>query len=194
MTAKAKAVFLDRDGTLIADEYYLADPEFVRLLPGAAAVLVELKKLGFLLVLVSNQSGIGRGLINSDQAAQVHRRMEELLADCGVRLDAVYYCPHAPEEGCLCRKPAPGMLLRAATELGIELAESIMIGDKMSDVEAATAAGCRPLLLEGPDLADQNPSVGWQKVILQIKTASMQSEPSDDESPSLNKLADPTWP
>jgi D-glycero-D-manno-heptose 1,7-bisphosphate phosphatase len=141
------AVFLDRDGTVIHDVGYPRDPALVRLMPGAAAALVELQRRGFALVVVSNQSGIGRGLITEEEARQVHERFVALLAEHGIRLDAVCYCPHTPEAGCACRKPAPGMLVHAADTLGIDLVRSFLVGDKASDIEAGRRAGCRTVLL-----------------------------------------------
>src|SRR4051794_18720284 len=137
------AMFLDRDGTLIDDAGYIADPSRVRLLPGAAASLRALRAEGFRLVLVSNQSGIGRGLISHEQAEAVHRRFVEEFERRGVRLDAVRYCPHSPDDGCPCRKPAPGLLLDAARDLEIELGRSFMVGNTAADVEAGRSAGCR---------------------------------------------------
>ena len=142
-----RAVFLDRDGTLMEDRGYLADPVGVRLLAGAAEALRSLRKSGALLVLVSNQSGIARGLIRHEQHERVHERFRELLAAEGVVLDGCYYCEHGPDEGCGCRKPRPGMLHAAAREHGIDLAASIMVGDKASDVAAGRAAGCTTALL-----------------------------------------------
>ena len=141
------AVFLDRDGTIIHDAGYPRDPEQVRFLPGVGEALRELAGRGLLLVLVSNQSGIGRGLVRPDEAERVHARVVAGLAERGVRLDAAYYCPHGPDEGCDCRKPAPGMLLRAAESLAIDRARSFVVGDKPSDVEAGARAGCRTVLL-----------------------------------------------
>jgi histidinol-phosphate phosphatase family protein len=148
------AVFLDRDGTLIEDTGYPRDPALVRLLPGAAHALRLLGEAGFLLVVVSNQSGVGRGLITPVEAAAVHARFVECLLGEGVRLSGAYYCPHTPGEGCPCRKPAPGLLLHAAAEHGIDLPNSFLVGDRPSDAEAAVRAGCRPVLL-GP--------VGWAR-------------------------------
>jgi len=147
--ASAAAVFFDRDGTLISDTGYISCPEDVRLLPGAVDLLKYLRKSGYLLVVVSNQSGVGRGLITELQAAQVHERFISLLAQQGVLLNGIFYCPHAPEIHCDCRKPLPGMLLKAAEQLDIDLARSYMIGDKPSDCEAGQAAGCNTFLL-GP--------------------------------------------
>src|SRR5438270_9821259 len=118
--ASAPAVFFDRDGTLISDVGYISCPEDVRLLPGAVALLKHLQSSGYLLVIVSNQSGIGRGLITELQAAQVHERFVSLLAQEGIQLDATFYCPHALEVRCDCRKPSPSMLLNAAQQLDID--------------------------------------------------------------------------
>jgi D-glycero-D-manno-heptose 1,7-bisphosphate phosphatase len=143
------AAFLDRDGTIIYDEDYLADPARVRLVPGAADALRALRRRGMLLVIVSNQSGVARGLIRADELAAVHARLEAVLRAEGIVLDGAYHCLHGPDDGCACRKPRPGMLLRAAEEHAIDLASSWMIGDKPSDVEAGRAAGCRAALFTG---------------------------------------------
>ncbi|MDO9081919.1 MAG: HAD-IIIA family hydrolase, partial [Humidesulfovibrio sp.] len=131
----ARAVFLDRDGTVIAERHYLSDPAGVELLPGAAVGLRRMRALGLRLVLVSNQSGVGRGYFARADVERVHGRLLELLEAQGVTLDAMYVCPHAPDEGCGCRKPLPGLLERARTELGIDLAQSFMVGDKPCDVD-----------------------------------------------------------
>lgn len=137
-----RGAFLDRDGTIIVDGGYLADPAGVQLLPGAVDALRLLRDRGFSLVVISNQSGLARGLIRPDQHDAVNRRFVEVLAEQAIALDAVYYCPHGPSDGCECRKPLPGMLFRAAREHEIDLARSFMIGDKASDVDAGRAAGC----------------------------------------------------
>lgn len=148
MTASAApAVFLDRDGTLIEDLGYPRDPERVRLLRGVEEGLQRLRCEGFLLVVVGNQSGIGRGIVSEAEARAVHARFAALLKQRGIALDAVKYCPHAPWEGCACRKPSPCMLLEAAAELGIDLGASYMVGDKLSDVLAGRRAGCHTILL-----------------------------------------------
>jgi D-glycero-D-manno-heptose 1,7-bisphosphate phosphatase len=149
-----RAVFLDRDGTIIEDEGYLADASRIRFVPGAIAALRTFRERGMMLVVVSNQSGIPRGLITAEQHAQVDAQFQALLASEGVPLDATYYCKHLPEDGCACRKPLPGMLEHAAREHDIELSRSLMIGDKLSDVAAGHAAGCITALLgEGKDAA-----------------------------------------
>jgi D-glycero-D-manno-heptose 1,7-bisphosphate phosphatase len=143
----ARAVFLDRDGTLIEDVGYPRDPDDVRLVDGAAEALARLAAAGFRLVVVSNQSGIGRGLVDPDEAQAVHDRLVSEFERRGIAFDGAKYCPHAPDEGCECRKPAPGLLLAAAQELGLDLESSFMIGDKQSDVEAGRRAGSRAVLL-----------------------------------------------
>ena len=163
-----RAVFVDRDGTVIEDPGYLSDPAAVRLVPGAADALRELHDRGFRLVVVSNQSGIARRLITEEQAAAVHERFVAELAGRGVRLDDVRYCPHAPEAGCACRKPLPGLLVDAADELGVDLARSFMVGDKPSDVEAGRRAGCTTILLApGGDgaAASDHVATDWTEVL-----------------------------
>lgn len=150
------AIFLDRDGAVIEDTGYIGDPDRVRLLPGAANALLSLRSQGFRLVVVSNQSGIGRGLISSEQAARVHRRFVDLLAEAGVVLDGVHYCPHSPDDNCACRKPSPEMIFRAARELDIDLARSFLVGDKMTDIEAGRTAGCKTIRLGSREAANWN--------------------------------------
>jgi D-glycero-D-manno-heptose 1,7-bisphosphate phosphatase len=142
-----KAVFIDRDGTVVPDHGYLADAAGIELLPGAGTALRALARGGFLLVLVTNQSGVARRYFTLQAVAEQHRRLEELLRVFGVVFDGVEVCPHLPDAGCDCRKPRPGMLVRAAARLGIDLSRSFMVGDKISDVEAGLAAGCRTVRL-----------------------------------------------
>jgi D-glycero-D-manno-heptose 1,7-bisphosphate phosphatase len=141
----SRALFMDRDGTVMVDVGYPRNPDDVELVPEAPEALARLRELGLKLVVVSNQSGVGRGLVTADEAASVHRRFVEALRAHGVELDAAYYCPHAPEEGCSCRKPSPELLERAARELDLDLGESFMVGDKESDLEAGRRAGCRTI-------------------------------------------------
>lgn len=151
------AVFLDRDGTIIHDRDYLADPAGVELLPGAAEAIARLNGAGYVVVVVTNQSGIGRGYMTVANYEAVHRRFIEVLGDGGARVDAAYYAPQAPgdpdpEE---MRKPGPGMYLRAAREHGLDLARSWLAGDRLRDVIPAAALGARAILIpnhqtEGP--------------------------------------------
>jgi histidinol-phosphate phosphatase family protein len=137
------AVLLDRDGTLVADVPYNADPERVRPLPGARAALDRLRAAGVPLAVVSNQSGIARGLLDRDRLDAVNARVEALLGPLGPWA----VCPHGPDDGCRCRKPAPGLVLQAAAALGVEPARCAVIGDIGADVGAALAAGARPVLV-----------------------------------------------
>lgn len=156
-TAGRAAVLLDRDGTIIHERHYLADPDGVELIPGAAEALRDLAGHGFALVVVTNQSGIARGLIRPDQYVAVERRLNELLEEQGVRLDATFHCPHHPEWSgpCDCRKPAPGLYLRAADALGLELSRSYYIGDKVGDVLPAQRFGGTGFLVRTGHGAEQ---------------------------------------
>lgn len=143
------AVFLDRDGVIIRDTGYVSDPRCVELLPGVGEALRELQKSRWPLIVVTNQSGIGRGIFNHKDHLMVRRRMESLLALEGVRLDLYLYCPHAPEDQCHCRKPRPGLVLRASQKMRLDLSGSFVVGDKMSDVELAWNVGAKGILVGG---------------------------------------------
>jgi histidinol-phosphate phosphatase family protein len=143
---RPRAVLLDRDGTLVVDVPYNGDPARVRPMPGAAEALARLRREGVPTAVVSNQSGVARGLIAGGQVAAVNRRVEDLLGDVGPWL----ICPHAPEDGCACRKPRPGLVIRAARVLGVAPAECVVIGDIGADVDAARAAGARAVLVPTP--------------------------------------------
>ncbi|HKB16948.1 MAG TPA: HAD family hydrolase [Planctomycetota bacterium] len=145
---KGRGVLLDRDGTIVEDPEFLRAPDQVRLLPGAASALRKLRRAGFRLAVVTNQSGIARGLFDEATLENIHRRLRELLAAEGAALDGIYVCPHHPEEGrppyradCDCRKPRPGLLLRAIREMDLDPARSYGVGDSPRDLEAAAAAG-----------------------------------------------------
>jgi D-glycero-D-manno-heptose 1,7-bisphosphate phosphatase len=149
------AVFLDKDGTLIEDVPYNVDPERIRLAPGAAEGLRLLHAEGYRLVVISNQSGVARGLFPEEALAAVEQRLRRLLGELGVPLAAFYYCPHHPEGvvpglaiACACRKPEPGLILRAAGDLGIDPARSWFVGDILDDVEAGRRAGCTTVLID----------------------------------------------
>jgi D-glycero-D-manno-heptose 1,7-bisphosphate phosphatase len=145
---KQRAVFLDRDGTINEDSGYLGDPDQVRILPGVVEALTMLKGDHWLLVVVSNQSGIGRGYYGPNELRAVQNRIEADLKTNGIIFDGFYFCPHAPEDQCTCRKPEPGLLLQASLDMNIGLDQSWMIGDKLSDVAAGQRAGCRSILLD----------------------------------------------
>ncbi len=149
-----RAVFLDRDGTINVEKEYLHRAEEFVFIPGAPEAIRLLKETGFLVIVVTNQSGVGRGYYDEEAVHRLHRYMDGELARHGASVDAYYLCPHHPLHGigdyrreCGCRKPLPGMLLEAARDFTIDLAASYIVGDKLADVEAGHAAGCRPLLV-----------------------------------------------
>ena len=139
-----KACFLDRDGVVNVEVDYLHEPEKTVLERNIVQALQTIHKHGFLAVVVTNQAGVARGLYPEEDIHKVHAKLQELLAGYDEKIDAFYYCPHHLEftGECSCRKPAPGMLLRAAKDLNIDLKSSLMIGDRMSDVNAGRNAGC----------------------------------------------------
>jgi D-glycero-D-manno-heptose 1,7-bisphosphate phosphatase len=150
-----KAIFLDRDNTLIEDPGYINNPDQVKLLEGVPEALNELKAMGYKLVVVTNQSAVARGIVTEEVLGRIHKQLEQLLAEKGTSLDRIYYCPYHPEgvipkyrrESEL-RKPNPGMLLAASKDLDIDLKESWVVGNSPSDVEAGARAGCRTILLD----------------------------------------------
>jgi D-glycero-D-manno-heptose 1,7-bisphosphate phosphatase len=148
------AVFLDRDGTIIEEVGYLNTPDQVLLLPSAAQAIRRLNERGVPVVVVTNQSGVARGFFTEESVVAVHAAVRALLAEYGARIDAFYFCPHHPDgtipsysRPCTCRKPLPGLLESAASDLGLSLASSIVIGDKQLDVETARSAGARGVLV-----------------------------------------------
>ena len=150
----SRAVFLDRDGTINIDKKYLIDPIDFEFIPGVPEALKALQDAGFLLVIVSNQSGVARGYFSLQQVEKLHRHMIFLLGQYDVSLAGIYICPHHPTHGqgkflrdCECRKGKPGMLLKAAEDLTIDLRHSFMIGDKLADIEAGYTAGCSTFLV-----------------------------------------------
>lgn len=132
-----RVALLDRDGTIIVERNYLSDPDAVELLPKAASGLRDLRDMGFRLVLVTNQSGIGRGYFTAQTVDAIHDRLQQTLRAEGIQLDAIYICPHTPEDQCGCRKPEPGLALEAAATLDFDLRQAIVIGDKPCDIELA---------------------------------------------------------
>lgn len=146
------AVFIDRDGTLNEECGYLYRPEECRFIPRAIEAVAQLNAAGYLVIVVTNQSGIARGFYSVADLERLHDFMARQLNEGGARVDGWYYCPHHPDfqaypENCSCRKPMPGMLLRAAAEMDIDLASSWIIGDKSADIAAGRAAGCKPILV-----------------------------------------------
>ncbi|CAO95967.1 D-glycero-beta-D-manno-heptose 1,7-bisphosphate 7-phosphatase [Erwinia tasmaniensis] len=170
MADKVPAIFLDRDGTINVDHGYVSEIDNFEFIDGVIDAMRELKQMGFALVLVTNQSGIARGMFSEDQFMQLTEWMDWSLADRDVDLDGIYFCPHHPEgvtetfkQSCDCRKPQPGMLLTAQQELNIDMSASYMVGDKIEDMQAAAAAGVgkkvlvrsgKPVTAEGENTAD----------------------------------------
>jgi D-glycero-D-manno-heptose 1,7-bisphosphate phosphatase len=145
--ARRQFVVLDRDGTVIVERNYLSNPDQVELLPGAAAGLRRLKERGFGLVIVTNQSGIGRGYYDEAALTSIHNRLQALLSAQGVQLDGIYHCPHVPEDDCACRKPQTGLLEKAASDLDFEPSAAIVIGDKPCDIDLGRAVGADTILV-----------------------------------------------
>lgn len=151
--AVKRAVFLDRDGTVNVEKDYLYRPEEFEFIPGAPDAIRQLNEAGWLVVVITNQSGVARGYYGEKEIHLLHTHIENELRSYGAHLDGSYYCPHHPDgDGpynidCACRKPLPGMLLRAASDLDIDLSRSWMVGDKVVDIEAGMAAGCRQILV-----------------------------------------------
>lgn len=142
-----KFVLLDRDGTIIVDKHYLCDPEGVELIPNAAEGLKKIQSLGYGLIILTNQSGIGRGYYSEKQMHAVNARMLELLNSGGVSIDGIYFCPHSPDQSCNCRKPETGMIEAAKKDFPINTSESYVIGDKACDINCGKNAGTRSILV-----------------------------------------------
>jgi D-glycero-D-manno-heptose 1,7-bisphosphate phosphatase len=179
---KRRAVFLDRDGTLNQDVDFLTEVEQLHILPGVPQALRRLREAGFLLIVVTNQSAIARGLLTEEKLAFIHAEMERRLAAEGTRLDAFYYCPHLPDgrverfaRACDCRKPAAGLFRRAARDWGIDAAHSYAVGDSERDVQAGRTAGCFSIMVGGGRSADAHAHAadlaGAADIILDRQTA-----------------------
>lgn len=157
-----KAIFLDRDGTICEEVNYLSRPEDLKLYPKAAKAVKMLRASGFMVIVITNQSGIGRGYFSELTLNEIHRKLENDLAEQLTAVDGIYFCPHIAQDTCLCRKPLTGLITNAATDFGIDLAQSWMVGDKLSDVQTGIAAGTKTGLVltgfgketaENPELA-----------------------------------------
>ncbi len=142
------AIFVDRDGTINVEQSdYVKSLDEFELLPGAIEALVRLSDLGIPIIIVTNQSAIGRGLTSAARIDEIHAALTAQVLAAGGRLDAIYVCPHHPEARCSCRKPKPGMLLAAAARFGIQLRRSVLIGDSVTDLGVARAVGCTPIMV-----------------------------------------------
>ncbi len=157
-----RAVFLDRDGVLIADVHYLTAEDQIRVLPRVPEALARLRAGGWRLIVATNQSVVARGWITEEDLRRIHRALLGALRERGAEIDAVYYCPHHPgaavaayRRACDCRKPGPGMLLRAARDFGLDLQASVIVGDAASDIEAGRRAGCRAVRIDAGGREDR---------------------------------------
>jgi len=166
-----KAIFLDRDDTLIEDPGYISNPDQLKLLDGVPESLIQLKALGYKLIVVSNQSGVARGIVTEKKLEKIHDRLKQLLAEKDAFLDRIYYCPYHPEgvvpkyrKESNCRKPNPGMLLRAVAEMDIDLEQSWCIGNGDRDIEAGKRAGCKTILIDVPYRQKSNSR--WPKSVV----------------------------
>lgn len=140
-------VLLDRDGTIIQERHYLADPSDVQFIPGALEGLCQLMESGLGLLVITNQSGVGRGYFDTAALDRVHERMLAMLSSNDIRIDGIYHCPHTPEDRCACRKPKPGMVIRAAVEHGFDPKQSYVIGDKACDIDLGRCVGATSVLV-----------------------------------------------
>jgi len=148
VSSSKRAILLDRDGVLNRDRVdFVKSLDELVILPGAGKAVAALNRAGFTVLVVTNQSCIGRGILAADQVAAIHDELCRRLSSDGATIDGFYICPHAPADGCDCRKPAPGLLVRAAREWGFERSETWFVGDATRDVEAGQAAGCRAALV-----------------------------------------------
>jgi D-glycero-D-manno-heptose 1,7-bisphosphate phosphatase len=155
VTSGRPAVFLDRDGTINEEVDFVCSPEELRLIPGAARAISRLNEAGLVTCVISNQSGVARGLLTEEDLLRIHAKLEHDLQSEGARLDRIYYCPHHPTEGippynisCTCRKPATGMLESGRQEFSIDLRRSFVVGDRLADIGAGTAAGAQTILVQ----------------------------------------------
>ncbi len=169
---KHKAVFLDRDGTInVYKPDYRWKVEDFLWIPEAKEGLRILSKTDYKIIIVTNQSGVGRGYYTKEDVEWLHDWMLEECKKEGIRIDAIYYCPHHPDEGCLCRKPKPGMIHRAAEELGIDLKKSWMIGDNPKDIAAGKSAGLKTIQIKNKELKEKDQNIHPEKRVEHLKDA-----------------------
>jgi D-sedoheptulose 7-phosphate isomerase len=146
-----KAVFVDRDDTIVKDVPYCSKPEDLHLFPGVGRAIKDLNDAGFLVILVTNQSGVARGYFTEEMLGQIHKKLADEIAKDGGRFDSLYHCPHHPHQGCRCRKPAPGLIERAMCDFDIDLTGSYIIGDSEHDMELGRHFGIKGIQVKGPD-------------------------------------------
>ncbi|HEX7464700.1 MAG TPA: HAD family hydrolase [Actinomycetota bacterium] len=170
MTGK-RYVLLDRDGTINVHKDYILDPADLELVPGSIEALRELEALGLGLLVVTNQSPVGRGWISEEQLEAIHNRLRSLLREGGVELDGLYVCPHRPEDGCDCRKPEPGLALRASEAHGFDPTETFVVGDHRRDVEMGRRIGARTILLRGGHVGEEGTEAFADHVVADLDEA-----------------------
>ncbi len=144
------AVFIDRDGTVVLDKHYLADPRGLEVIPTVPEGIRKLNDANVPVIMITNQSGVARGKFDEATLELIHQRLFEILEDKGAIVNGIYYCPHMPDADCDCRKPKPGMLLRAKKERGFDLSKSYVVGDRMMDIEMAHSVGAIGVLVPEP--------------------------------------------
>ncbi len=191
-----KAAFFDRDGTVIVDKGYAFRPEEIEILPGMPEFMAQMRRWDYLLVCVTNQSGIARGLYGMEDMKRFNQALNGMLAQSGAAFDAVYACPHHPKftGPCSCRKPAPGMLLQAQKDLGLDLSRCLLFGDTPSDAQAAEAAGVLPVLVDGrPPLLSPQEMVSESACLAALRRISAQQKKikKDEEEDPLASAASP---
>ncbi len=183
-----KAVFLDRDGTINVDTGYLSDPDGLVIIRGAKKGIKLLKKNGFMVFIITNQSGVGRGYFSLEQLASVNQRLLEELSKDGIEIDDVRFCPHHPQQKCACRKPEPGLVVDLIERYGVDAENSYFVGDKMLDVKTGKNVGCRTILISDdsgfifeeeddwtpPDFIAKNLHEGAKWIIKDLKNAQKQ--------------------
>ena len=158
----SRAVFLDRDGTINVERGYITDPSQIKLYPDTGKTLQALNSMGFLTVVISNQSAIGQGLMTITRFEEINDALWKLLQDANTYYDVLYYCPHTPLDKCECRKPKPGLILQAALDFNIDLSASYMVGDKLSDIKAGKVCGCKTILVKtgkGKEITVDKPDI-----------------------------------
>ncbi len=143
-----KLLVLDRDGVINHDsDAYIKSPEEWRPIPGSLEAIARLSQSGYRIAVATNQAGVARGLFDLSMLGRIHSKMQAAVSDAGGHIDAIFFCPHAPDAGCDCRKPKPGLLLEIFSRFGVKSEQTYMVGDSLRDLEAAHAAGCRPVLV-----------------------------------------------
>lgn len=163
-----KLIILDRDGVINVDSPdYIKSPDEFHVIPGSLEAIAKLNKAGYKVAIATNQSGVGRGYYDLKTLEAIHKKMFDQMARTGAHIDALFYCPHKPDDNCDCRKPKPGLLLKIFDTLNISPQESLMIGDSQRDVEAAQAAGAEGILVDTPEIPDLAYAV---ELILNLKT------------------------